>query len=211
MTERTVHVGVECPRLRQIVDVHLLEELYFLHFLHFGERFPRLRIEVIRVLERTLMVGGVVGFHLRRVFVLLVVRRRDREVSRVVEHVAFLGVDVHFQAAYGERCGLVYRIGHLFDGVAFCLRLIGAERLAQFNIRVKRVIVRTCGLVAIRYIERHLYLRLLREQTSAFQRSAHAHLIEIIQIAVKHVGLNRTIACGLQTTGYIQLCNVANR
>ena len=113
----------------QVVEVHLLQELHFLHFLHLAERLPRLRVEVIGVLEGTLVVCGDVGLHLGRVLGLFVVGRGDREVRRVVEHVAFLGVDVHLEVADGEGGGLMDSVGHLFDGVALLLGVVGAERL----------------------------------------------------------------------------------
>ena len=77
MAEGAVHVGRERPGLRQVVEIHLLEELHFAHFLHLCERLPGLGIEVIRILEATAMVGRDVLLHLRRMFVLLVIRRGD--------------------------------------------------------------------------------------------------------------------------------------
>ena len=48
------------------------------------------------------LIGGHVRLHLRRMFVLLVVRCREREVSRVVEHISLLGVDIHLQVRQRE-------------------------------------------------------------------------------------------------------------
>ena len=126
MAERTVHIHTERPRLRQVVEVHFLQELYFLHFLHFAERLPGLGVEVVGVLERTLMVGSIVGFHLRRVFGLAVVGRRDREVSRVVEHILLLGVDVHLQVGHRERGRGLHGVHQALDGVTLRLGVVGA-------------------------------------------------------------------------------------
>ena len=92
VTEGTVHVRVKGPRLRQVVEIHLFEELHFGHFLHFRKRFPWFGVEIIRILERTLMIGRHVFLQFRRMLVLLVVRSRDREISRVHKQIPFLGV-----------------------------------------------------------------------------------------------------------------------
>ena len=143
------------------------------------------------------MVGRRVGLHLRRVLVLLVVRRGDREVRRVVEHIFLLRVDIDLEVAYGERRRLMDGVGHLLDGVSLRLRVISAEGLAKFHIGVQRVVVRARCLVAVGDVERHLDLRFLREESSGFEGRAHGELVEVIQVAVKHVRLNRSIARGL--------------
>ena len=129
VTERTVHIGVERPGLRQIVEIHLLEELHFAHFLHFRERFPRLGVEVISVLETTLMVRRDIPLQFRRVLRLLVIRSRDTEVRRIVEHILFLRVDIDLHVTYAERGGLMHGVGHLFNGVSFGFGIIGIQGL----------------------------------------------------------------------------------
>ena len=129
MTERTVHIGVERPGLRQIVEIHLLEELHFAYFLHFRERFPRLGVEVISVLETTLMVRRDIPLQFRRVLRLLVIRSRDTEVRRIVEHILFLRVDIDLHVTYAERGGLMHGVGHLFNGVSFGFGIIGIQGL----------------------------------------------------------------------------------
>ena len=157
------------------------------------------------------MVGRVVGLHLRRVLFLPVIGSRDREVRRVVEHIAFLGVDIDLQIADAERSALMNRIRHLFDRVFLMFCVVGVECLFEFDVRIERVIVRTSGLVTIRHIEWHLNLRFLREESSSFECGTHVELVEILHVSVKHIGLNRAVTGGLQTTGYIHLRNVANR
>ena len=174
MAEGAVHVSRERPGLRQVVEIHLLEELHFAHFLHLRKRLPWFWVEVIRILEATAMIGRDVLLHLRRMFVLLVVRRGDREVSRVVEHIAFLGMDIDLEVRYRERGGLVYRIGHLLDRVFLCFGVVGLEGLLEFDIGIQRVKIRTGRLIAVRDVERHLDLRFLREETSAFKRRTDA-------------------------------------
>ena len=68
--------------------------------------------------------------------VLLVVACRHREVSRVVEHIAFLGVNIHFHVRYRETGSFLYLVRHFGDRVAFLLGLIGLQALREFNIRV---------------------------------------------------------------------------
>ena len=187
VTESTMHVHAECPGLRQIVDIHLFEEFHFLHFLYFGEGFPRLRIERICVLERTFMIGGDVFLHLRRVLGLLVVRCREREIGRVVEHIPLLRMDVHLEIRQRERRRFVYGIRHLFDGIALLFRIVSIQCLFEFDIGIQRVIIGTCGLVAVGYVERHLYLGFLRQEASSFECGTHADLIEIVHVPVKHI------------------------
>ena len=136
-----MHIRVECPRLRQVVEIHLFEELHFLHFLRVLKGLPRLRVEVVGVVERTFVVGGDIVLHFGRALLLLVVRRGDGEVGGVVEHIALLRLDVHLHVRYRERGALLHGVRHAFHGVALLLGLVGVERLLQFDICVQRVII----------------------------------------------------------------------
>ena len=136
VTKRTVHVRVERPTLRQVIHVHLLEELHLAHFLHFAERLQGFGVEVIRILERPPVIGRQVLLQLRRVLVLLIVRSRDTEVSRVVEHILLLTVDIDLQVTYRKGRTLVYRVRQLLDRVALLLRVVRVQCLFEFDIRI---------------------------------------------------------------------------
>ena len=157
------------------------------------------------------MVGSEVGLHLRRVLVLLVVGRRKGKVGRVVEHIAFLGMDIHLQVRHRERCGLLHRIGQVLYRIAFGLGFVGIEGLRQFDIRIKRVVIGRRSLVGVGYIKRHLNLGFFREETSAFECRAYRDLIEIIHVTVEHVGFDGAVSGGLESSGHVELCDVANR
>ena len=156
------------------------------------------------------MVGRVVNFHLRGVLQLFVVRSGEREVRRVIEHIAFLGVDVDLEVRHGERSGLMHSVGHLLDRVPFFLGVVRLECLFEFDIRVERVVVGAGGLVAIGYIQRHLDLRLLGEESSCFECRTDAQLVEVIHVTVQHVGFDGTVSGSLQATGYVHLGNVTD-
>ena len=137
------------------------------------------------------MIGCQVLLQFRRMLVLLVVRSRDREVSRVHEQVPFLGIVlVHLQITQRERSGLMDGVRHLLDGVFLRLGVVGVQRLFQLHIGVQRIVVRCGRLVAVRYVQRHLDLRFLREQTTAFQGCAYRDLVEVLHVPIQHVRFN---------------------
>ena len=133
------------------------------------------------------MIGGVVGFQFGRVLRLLVVRGRDGEVRRVVEHVFFLGVYIDLHVRHGERGGLMDGIGHLFDGIPFRFGVVGAERLFEFDVGIERVIIRTRDLFAVRDIQRHLNLGGFGQKSSSFQCGAYRKLVEVLHVTIHHV------------------------
>ena len=83
-------------------------------------------------------------------------------------------MDIDLEVRYRERSGLMYRVGHLLDRVFLRFGVVGLERLLELDIGIERVKIRTGRLVAVRDVERHLDLRFLREETSAFERRTDA-------------------------------------
>ena len=152
LREGTLHSGVERPRLRQVVQVELLDDLHLVHTFHLTERLPRLRVERVGVVELSALFDGLVAFHLRRVLVLLVVRRRDAEVCRVVEHIFLLRVNVHLHVRHAERGALHHGVAHPFDRVAFLLGLVLLEVVAQLDICIQRVVLGRDRLVGVRHV-----------------------------------------------------------
>ena len=205
-----MHIRVERPRLRQVVEIEFLNGLHFRHFLGVLERLPRLGIERVRIGERTLMVGRNIFLYLRRVLQLLAVAGRYREVRRVVEHIFLLGLDIDLHVRYGERGTLLNRIGHLADRISLCFRIERIEGLGEFHVRIERVEVRRRDIGCVAYIGRNLQLSFLREESSYLHRCRERELIVIVHITAQDIALDTSVTCRLHLTGYIELRNIGD-
>ena len=192
-------------RRRQIIDIYVLDntEHRLTQRLEFLERFPRLRLNIVLVHERSLVVSCDAAQHVRVMLVGLGVGITQREVRRVVRHRELLALDVHFEVRYVEALGCVHSLGEVFERISLVSCLQCLKAFLEQKVCVRRVILRLRNLLSVSIINRNADLGFLWEELAELSVRRDIELSVIVHSAVLYIVLDAAKSGSLHTSSHI--------